>query len=71
MIEEFHPLVRFTLVHFRIDFVEGLRWSEYLKSRGVDIQVYMFPEVGHALDTLAAELYGYEQIFSFFEKQFK
>lgn len=49
-----------------ISLLDGLRWSQYLKSRGNEINVLMYPKVGHALDSVDAEHDGFTQIITFF-----
>ena len=42
----------------RVPCSQGLRWAEFLKGAGHDVDILMFPKVGHALDTFDSERYG-------------
>lgn len=52
----------------RVPPMEGLRWGQYLKSNGVDATIVKFNEVGHALDSVPAEKYGFDCYMDFLKK---
>ncbi|TPX35244.1 hypothetical protein SmJEL517_g02256 [Synchytrium microbalum] len=49
---------------------EGLRWSQYLKGRNVDVTVLMFPDTGHALDSVESEVFGFYALANFYSQRF-
>ncbi|KAI8998090.1 Alpha/Beta hydrolase protein [Gaertneriomyces semiglobifer] len=49
----------------RVPPYEGMSWARMLKGRGVDARTFIYPSVGHALDTVEAETNGFEAIANF------
>ena len=47
---------------------EGLRWGQYLASRGVDCTIMSYESVGHTLDSISAEKNGLESYTRFLSK---
>jgi len=46
---------------------QGLHWYRYLQGKGLNkIKVMMFPDTGHALDSVIAEKYGLEALVTMF-----
>ena len=50
----------------RVPPAEGLRWVAWLKSRGRPVECLVFGDTGHALDSIDAEMVGFEAIAKFF-----
>ncbi|CAG8825675.1 9493_t:CDS:1, partial [Gigaspora rosea] len=50
----------------RVPSVDGLAWWYYLKGQGkVEIQCKMYKETGHSLDSIEAEIQGFDAISKF------
>jgi acylaminoacyl-peptidase len=49
----------------RVPPTQGLEWFHYQRSRNLDVQCRMYPDNGHALDTLDAEHFGYTHLSTF------
>lgn len=45
---------------------QGKRWAEKLIGNGHSVTTLMFPDTGHALDSVDAERYGFEACSAFF-----
>ncbi|KAL1921198.1 uncharacterized protein VTP21DRAFT_10914 [Calcarisporiella thermophila] len=50
----------------RVPPTEGISWYNALKTRGVKVRILMFPDTGHALDTVDAEMHGFDAYANFF-----
>ena len=54
----------------RVPHNDGLNWYYYLKGKGdVEIICKVYKEVGHALDSIDAEVFGLDAIVKFFEEK--
>ena len=50
----------------RVPYSQGLNWFYALRSRKVECSMLTFPDVGHRLDTIEADKYGFEAAAKFF-----
>jgi acylaminoacyl-peptidase len=54
----------------RVPHNDGLNWYYHLKGKGdVEILCKMYPEIGHALDSIDAEVFGINAITKFLEEK--
>ena len=49
----------------RVPKSEGLRWAQYLRASGKEVDVFMFPNTGHPLDSMDAERVSFDAIYAF------
>lgn len=52
----------------RVHHSQGLYWSNLLRSNGVKVEVLLFPDANHGLETAESEKFGFLSIIDFISK---